>query len=1139
MPNTSMFSDLMSSLREVTSSTVKKYDSSNIVKFLKTNIKSLENILKTIDKMLKVRNIDIGDMYEQTKSKGKSLLDKGKKLFSETKEKGFLAMAKEKTLGIKSKLTSLFKDSNETGTSPPEGKEEEEKKSTKDDDKTASKDDSKKGKSNDASWIEKAKQREEKRKSEVEGEKKAVLEKSKAKIKDGWLGKILSGIMTLGGFLLTGFKKSIGFLGGFLVKGLGKSIASIVPGLATTIAKYTSGLVGGGLKAAGSALWTGAKAVGRNALPFARGALGVAARGIGMIATGPVGWAIAIGTAIYAGYKLYKYLTRNDVKDDIYGKLTRYRLLMYGFNDTKKEHYSKIFDLEMMMKDYVKFNKYYVKFNKYQVEISKLSKDDIDKILDIFKVDREEKDKYRILNTWFVKRFIPAYRSFMQALYTVNNSIYLDDLDKLKPLDLYNLVTKINTPSSIYNIEEAPTFEDPKIYVTKNEVDSMLTNIVNDVKDKVKTEPDRAKKIEEENARKKEQATKTQTKKIDETTKPVATTKPNNTGKDKGSDGSVDTEGENKPTVKQEVNIKEKVSNKLNKTSGEIVPGGMSLEGIQTKLPKEKIYNLDPNVRELFTGMAKEYNTLTGKSIPVNEAFRSFEDQQVLYNKYPGKAAKPGNSTHEYGLAVDINSEVANELDSLGLLRKYGFTRPIGGEKWHLEPIGVSLNPTLAKKDENYRYKSILASPGKGGDGYGTLDNAILKKRNVEYQLSVYNKDGENVIDPEKALNKAKFKSPLSEDKSTKGKDKPKETENRAPVYTATPKPVEKNTQIPGKSPDTEGENKPSIKQDKPTLDTKKPTVETNSNLDIAKYANLGPEEAIKQAAKLVGIDENTLLTFAKIESSLKGNAQSKSSSASSLFQLTDSTWKELVKSKGPLYGIPSNADKNNNFYNALMAAEYAKENISKLPEYKSAGLDDSTAMYLAHHYGLSGATKIINQIKQDPNASMKDVISDKAYSANKQEIGNNSVSSYIQKTSAKLQSASNTNYKSAVMTGSSSQSTSGPAPEINKSPAINKPVITATQNTSPYKSITAPTAQSVVQTQPQQNSVINTKNMESLMTDQLSSLNQIVSILNAINDKFDIDKLKNLGNIPNQQKPLDKSIPKNSVNLSNKSIQT
>lgn len=82
--------------------------------------------------------------------------------------------------------------------------------------------------------------------------------------------------------------------------------------------------------------------------------------------------------------------------------------------------------------------------------------------------------------------------------------------------------------------------------------------------------------------------------------------------------------------------------------------------------------------------------------VMVNSANRSIQKQKELYDAYirdPKRnpmAAKPGNSRHNYGIAIDINSGHANTLASANLLGKYGFTRPLLNhprkpEAWHLE----------------------------------------------------------------------------------------------------------------------------------------------------------------------------------------------------------------------------------------------------------------------------------------------------------------------------------------------------------------------------------------------------------------------------------------------------------------------
>jgi hypothetical protein len=101
------------------------------------------------------------------------------------------------------------------------------------------------------------------------------------------------------------------------------------------------------------------------------------------------------------------------------------------------------------------------------------------------------------------------------------------------------------------------------------------------------------------------------------------------------------------------------------------------------------IDNLHPTMRGKLLQIADEYNLLTGRKLYINSAYRTKAEQERLYKKSPGKAAKPGTSMHEKGLAVDINSNNVNELKRLGLIRKYNFDTPVSGEPWHIEPTNA------------------------------------------------------------------------------------------------------------------------------------------------------------------------------------------------------------------------------------------------------------------------------------------------------------------------------------------------------------------------------------------------------------------------------------------------------------------
>ena len=95
---------------------------------------------------------------------------------------------------------------------------------------------------------------------------------------------------------------------------------------------------------------------------------------------------------------------------------------------------------------------------------------------------------------------------------------------------------------------------------------------------------------------------------------------------------------------------------------------------------------LDPYVKQNFMNMIAEY----GKPVQINAAMRDMNEQQALYDKWiaGGKqgnpVALPGRSKHNFGRALDLNSNQVADLANSGLLAKYGFNT-IQGDPPHIE----------------------------------------------------------------------------------------------------------------------------------------------------------------------------------------------------------------------------------------------------------------------------------------------------------------------------------------------------------------------------------------------------------------------------------------------------------------------
>lgn len=150
-----------------------------------------------------------------------------------------------------------------------------------------------------------------------------------------------------------------------------------------------------------------------------------------------------------------------------------------------------------------------------------------------------------------------------------------------------------------------------------------------------------------------------------------------------------------------------------------------------TLKPGVKLNGLNPAMKELFLAMASEYGQLTGKRILVDSAYRTLVHNKSMCKNQTNKSCSP-RSMHVHGLAIDIPSATANHLEKLGLMRKYGFTRPIGGEAWHIEPAMTQLDLERARNDPQWATSQILLSPGRGGGGYGTMSSARKSGRDIK-----------------------------------------------------------------------------------------------------------------------------------------------------------------------------------------------------------------------------------------------------------------------------------------------------------------------------------------------------------------------------------------------------------------------
>jgi hypothetical protein len=120
-------------------------------------------------------------------------------------------------------------------------------------------------------------------------------------------------------------------------------------------------------------------------------------------------------------------------------------------------------------------------------------------------------------------------------------------------------------------------------------------------------------------------------------------------------------------------------------------------------------------------------------------------------------------------------------------------------------------------------------------------------------------------------------------------------------------------------------------------------------------------KDTILGAAKMVGVDGKLAGTIAAIESGFNYTVKAGSSSATGLFQFIKSTWDTMLRKYGPKYGISPDAQPSDPRANALMGAEFLRENAEAIAGSVKGRKITDTDLYFAHFLGAGGAKKFLS----------------------------------------------------------------------------------------------------------------------------------------------------------------------------------
>lgn len=168
--------------------------------------------------------------------------------------------------------------------------------------------------------------------------------------------------------------------------------------------------------------------------------------------------------------------------------------------------------------------------------------------------------------------------------------------------------------------------------------------------------------------------------------------------------------------------------------------GGGSLASLVNKQSGVDLSNFQSEFESRVAAMAADFKAKTGKALLVTSGYRDNAKQKQLWDealaKNGGNAAatrklvaepmpplgQGKGSFHIKGLAIDINSKGDTGINSLagtrdnptGWLEKFGLTRPVKGEDWHVQATGLA--PTPDNPNNPGAPVAVAGKDGKASD---------------------------------------------------------------------------------------------------------------------------------------------------------------------------------------------------------------------------------------------------------------------------------------------------------------------------------------------------------------------------------------------------------------------------------------
>lgn len=804
----------------------------------------------------------------------------------------------------------------------------------------------------------------------------------------------LMGLLTAIGGAVMGMAKGLLDLPKTLITAMRAMSAAKALGSVADLAGGKVGKVGRAARAVGRFGWGATKMLGRAGLGAGRmllGGTGGLIRGawaLGSAAIGVVGAPVVLGVAAaaaigYLGFKAWKAYKKSKNSD-----LLKYRVAQYGLNYDDDDQTKKVFELESIIGPNVKFNSTNPTIDWKQVNIKR--------IREIFGIKDDDEDGIKRFGSWFETRFGPVFISHLKMLQKYSKATKIEEADesvemkdKLKFLE----GVQVDDPDATYGNRTSP-FDTDQLPMGPDEVKKVYETVVAHIKEELGDKT-------EKKAGEGEKST------LSKVGSFLANNSPTGlllAGLKKGADAlglgdKLKSAGswvsDHASTIAKFVPLAGLAVTAFNWLKDKVI-------GKEFKVPSILNREIDPltSIRYRLYGVSSmEYARVS----PISR----LEERVIKDISYNGqkKAEYDGDQDD---LWKEIGGSFTSSPDSEDVktrwMKWFGnrflpvlISYLTGVQKFasNGNPFEAYDNLRAAQSLEIARFmNSATSSEDKKSEDNGSVWQSTASPFD-DYQLNT----DSSIIKPflaalEEAANKeilnekvktgqaAAFQAKIDKASGGTGNNSPPSPlfkDRGVAERSSTPKPLLKAMygSMPMAGGDT-GYTQGGLG----ALD-----VGAGSGGTVAGIPDVtGPDgqystykDMLIQVSKMVGVDPGLMATMASIESGFRGRVKASTSSATGLYQFISGTWKTMMAKYGAKYGLDPNTPPTDPRANALMGAEYIREN-SEILKAKTGRTPSDTDIYLAHFLGPGGASKLL---KADPAANAATMMPDAA-SANK-----------------------------------------------------------------------------------------------------------------------------------------------------------